>query len=133
MVFFTCFIQGSTIKFFVKLMHIRLRKEEAGKGAQLVSEVQASLMENIMAGLEVIQGCSGHNQHIRRFKQFEQTYIRPYLKSQNQDSRTEALERELDKVILEDHYTNLYGPSIVAEVSTFISYPVFCKKIIDAL
>lgn len=68
MVLFTCFIQGSTIKFLVKIMNITLQKEEKGKGNELVMEIHANLTDNIMAGLEVINGHRGHYLYQSKFK-----------------------------------------------------------------
>ena len=79
MVFFTVFIQGSTIKFFVKLMGISLKTTEEGV-KKMGPQIQETLIDNIMAGMEVLIGRTGHFGAHQRFKQFDDKYIRKYLK-----------------------------------------------------
>ena len=54
MVFFTVFLQGGTIKLFVKLFNIDL--ESKGKDKTICYEIQGELMEDVMDGVETIVG-----------------------------------------------------------------------------
>eukprot|EP00092_Neocalanus_flemingeri_P014998 GFUD01016198.1.p1 GENE.GFUD01016198.1~~GFUD01016198.1.p1 ORF type:complete len:762 (+),score=173.52 GFUD01016198.1:44-2329(+) len=116
MVFFTGFIQGSTIKFFVKLMGISLKEKEEGV-KNMGPQIQESLIDNIMGGMEVLIGRSGHYGAFQMFNHFDNKYIRHYLISKE---KKENLERAFDKIILEEHYTSLYGPRILAKTAVTV-------------
>ena len=116
MVFFTCFVQGTTIKFFVKLMKISLRSEKEVSG-RLVKEIQDDLMDHVMAGIESVTGNLGYNTAVGKIAAADHKYVSPHLKPRDLSNRQEPLERHLQNSILEDHFTSLYGPQIIASVS----------------
>ena len=109
MVFFTCFVQGTTIKSLVRLLNIRLQDD---KDENFTSHIQMSVMDDIMAGIEILAGRSGHYRFGRRFNEFEKKFINRYLLVPN-SSVNDSLEN-----VLEHHYTNLYAPTIIAKVTT---------------
>ena len=109
MVFFTCFVQGTTIKSLVRLLNIRLQGD---KDENFTSHIQMSVMDDIMAGIEILAGRSGHYRFGRRFNEFEKKFINRYLLVPN-SSVNDSLEN-----VLEHHYTNLYAPTIIAKVTT---------------
>jgi len=113
MVFFTVFIQGITIKFMVKLMGISLRETVDGV-KKMGPQIQDTLIDNIMGGMEILIGRSGHFGLFQMFQHIDNQYIRKYLIA---NEKKETLERAFDKVILEEHYTSLYGPSILAKAA----------------
>ena len=115
MVFFTCFVQGTTIKFFVKLMKISLRSEKEVSG-RLVKEIQDDLMDHVMAGIESVTGNLGYNTAVGKIAAADLKYVSPHLKPRDLSNRQEPLERHLQNSILEDHFTSLYGPQIIASV-----------------
>ena len=121
-VFFTCFIQGSTIKFLVKLMGITLRQSEDGV-KQICPQIQETLFDNIMGGMEVLIGRSGHYGLYQKIQHFDNKFIRKFLISKQ---KKEKLERALDKVILEEHYTNLYAPRILAKAELKTPMDISC-------
>jgi len=106
MVFFTCFVQGTTIKSLVRLLNIRLQGD---KDENFTSHIQMSVMDDIMAGIEILAGRSGHYRFGRRFNEFEKKFINRYLLVPN-SSVNDSLEN-----VLEHHYTNLYAPTIIAK------------------
>ena len=110
MVFFTCFVQGSTIKSFVSLLDIKLQDKESN----ISSHIQNSLMDNIMAGIEVLAGRSGHYMFGMRFHKFEKTFINKYLLVPN-STENDSLENFINQ-----HFTNLYAPTIIAKVTPVV-------------
>ena len=111
MVFFTVFIQGTTIKFLVKLMGISLRETEEGP-KKLCPQIQETLIDNIMGGMETVIGRSGHFKMSQVFNYLDNHYFRRFLISSD---KKETLERTFDKIILEEHYTSLYGPRLIVD------------------
>lgn len=111
MVFFTVFIQGSTIKFLVKLMGISLREKEEGP-KKLCPQIQNTLIDNIMGAMETVIGRSGHFKLSQVFNHLDNQYFGKLLIA---SEKKETLEKALDKIILEEHYTSLYGPRIVGQ------------------
>ena len=53
MVFFTVFLQGATIKLFVKLFDIQLQEKEEKR---ICNDVQTKLMSDIMEGVGAVVG-----------------------------------------------------------------------------
>ena len=77
-------------------------------------QIQETLIDNIMAGMEILIGRTGHFGAHQKFKQLDNKYIQKYLISKE---KKESLERAFDKVILEEHYTSLYGPRILSKTT----------------
>ena len=57
-VFFTVFIQGATVKYWMKLLHIKF---ETQKEKSLSTTVHATAIDHILSGIEEITGSIGHH------------------------------------------------------------------------
>ena len=112
MVFFTCFVQGSTIKCFVDLLKIRL---EGDQESNFSSHIQMSVIDDLMAGIETLAGRSGHYTLGRQFNEFEKKFINRFLLVPNCTVNDSLVN------VLDQHYTNLYAPTIIAKVSTALT------------
>ena len=110
MVFFTCFIQGSTIKSFVSLLDIRLEEDQ---DRSLNSHIQMSVIDDLMAGIEALAGRTGHYSFGRKFEEFEKKFINRYLLVPNSTVKDSLVD------VLEQHYTNVYAPTIIAKVGAY--------------
>ena len=64
-----------------------------------------------MGGIEAIVGSHGHYQANVMFNHLDELFIRKWLIT---TEKKEKLELMLEKSVLNDHFTNLYGPRIVA-------------------
>lgn len=109
MVFFTVFVQGSTIKLIVKYLHISLKQE---KDKSIGLELQSELIDDLMVGIQAITGRVGTVWLVEWFKTYEQKYLKRFLVV---DDSTSKLYRKLTKNALHIHYTNLYAPNIIAQ------------------
>ncbi|XP_043201773.1 sodium/hydrogen exchanger 2-like isoform X2 [Amphibalanus amphitrite] len=108
-ILFTVFIQGSTIKLLVSLFNIKLEETE---DPTLAEEIAATTVDHITAGVEEIIGYRGTNFFKERLEHFDEKYLKPLLISDSLDS---SLARLYDKLVLDEHYANLYGPAAAAE------------------
>eukprot|EP00092_Neocalanus_flemingeri_P004500 GFUD01004844.1.p1 GENE.GFUD01004844.1~~GFUD01004844.1.p1 ORF type:complete len:660 (+),score=147.40 GFUD01004844.1:71-1981(+) len=111
MVFFTVFLQGSTIKLFVKLFKIKLQSHDSGP-KKITPHIQTKLIDDIMAGVESVVGKHGSYTFHEVFNQIDNKYVRRFLISKD---KREGLEREYEKVMLDNHFTHLYGANVLAE------------------
>jgi len=111
MVFFTVFIQGSTIKLFVKLFNIRLQSQDSGP-KNITPHIQAKLIDDIMAGIESVVGKHGSYKFHSMFNYIDDRVMRKVLISKE---KREGLEKEFDKVMLDNHFTHLYGANVLIE------------------
>ena len=57
-VFFTVFIQGSTVKYWMKLLHIKFETDES---PSLSTTVHETAIDHILSGIEEITGSIGHH------------------------------------------------------------------------
>ncbi|CAG0888622.1 unnamed protein product [Cyprideis torosa] len=106
-VLFTVFVQGATIKPLLNLFKIR-RQEKLDKS--LLIEIGANTEDNIMAGIEMIVGRKGNFTIRKTLEYYDQQYLKPIFQSK---SAEEKLALVYQKLALNDHYANLYGPSMV--------------------
>merc|ERR1719508_194224 len=111
MVFFTVFLQGSTIKLLVKLFNIKLQSHDSGP-KKITPHIQNKLIDDIMAGVESVVGKHGSYTFHEVFKQIDNKYVRKILISKD---KREGLEREFEKVMLDNHFTHLYGANVLVE------------------
>jgi len=112
MVFFTVFLQGGTIKLFVKLFNIDLQSKEKDK--TICYEIQGELMEDVMDGVENIVGVQKAVNWISTgFSKLDQVLKKLIVHS---DSQVD-LQRKFEKMMLEEHITNLYAPRILAQTT----------------
>ena len=114
MVFFTVFLQGGTIKLFVKLFNIELQSKEKEK--KIANEIQGHLMEDVMEGVENVVGVQmAKNLFSKFFSSLDKTLKSILI----HDGSQQELQRKFEKICLDEHITNLYAPRIIArEVST---------------
>ena len=57
-VFFTVFIQGATVKYWMKLLHIKFDTDES---PSLSTTVHGTAIDHILSGIEEITGSIGHH------------------------------------------------------------------------
>ncbi|GLG96103.1 Sodium/hydrogen exchanger, partial [Gryllus bimaculatus] len=108
-ILFTVFIQGSTIKPLVKLLHIRLSK--AGHKT-LNEELNDHIISNMMAAIEEVTGYRGDFYMQKKFEHMDDIYLkRVFMNTQHENSFT----RLYEKLLLADHYVHLYGPVALVE------------------
>ena len=108
-IYFTIFVQGSTIKFFVQKLKI---KHKAKKERHIASDINDKAIDHLMAGIESIAG--GLHRHIvlENLINFDEEYIKKLLIRDTAEH--ELLEAKLQKMaFLDDHYARLYGPSVL--------------------
>ena len=114
MVLFTVFLQGSTIKKFVKTFRIKLESSEKKK---MVSDlVQKKLIHNMMDGIDSIKGSqwtqiSAVNRSLTAADQMLQKLL-------IMEDSQHMMERTMEKILVEEHISNLYAPTILAHQMT---------------
>ncbi|XP_037077775.1 Na(+)/H(+) exchanger beta-like [Pollicipes pollicipes] len=108
-VLFTVFVQGSTIKVLVNIFRIKLDENEE---KTLAEEIVTSSLDHIAEGIEEIVGFGGLNRLKERLETFDENYLTPWLVH---TAPMSALARLYDKLVLDEHYANLYGPAAVLE------------------
>jgi len=109
MVFFTVFLQGGTIRFLVMRLGIELQDK---KDPKIGLDVQIKVMEDVNDGIESILGRPKTTGFVEKLIGKADVTLKKLLI--HEDSKPQ-LQRKFEKIALEDHYTNLYGPRIVAE------------------
>ncbi|XP_071747760.1 sodium/hydrogen exchanger 1 isoform X2 [Lepeophtheirus salmonis] len=107
---FTIFIQGGTIKALVNLLNIDKRKEDTKR--LLSEEVNTSIMENIMAGIEIISGKHGQQWFWKMIGHYDDVYLMKWFCKRNQQA---GITMVYEKLALSDHLCNLYGPATLLE------------------
>jgi len=112
MVFFTVFLQGSTIKLLVKCLKIRLEGEEE---KLITHDIQENLIDNIMNGMETIVGkktkATGWCEQAVRA-------LDHGLKNLLIVEETKTIFQKYEEIMLDEHFTNLYAPRIIAKQET---------------
>ena len=75
-IFFTVFIQGGTIKFFVSKLRIARKSEEAKSMSKDIGDLT---MDHVISGIESVTGL--HSQHfvIGKITNFDERFIKKYL------------------------------------------------------
>merc|ERR1711971_729021 len=112
MVFFTVFLQGATIKLFVKLFDIQLQEKEEKR---ICNDVQTKLMSDIMEGVGAVVG----RQKVKnRFYEFWRAVDKTAKSVLIREDCKQELQRKYEKIMLDEHITNLYAPRIIAQKTT---------------
>ena len=108
-IFFTVFVQGGTIKFFVSKLQIARKSEEAKSMSKDIGDIT---LDHIMSGIEIVSGI--HSQHfvMDKITSFDERFVKKYLIRDDAESR---LALRLQKITIEDHMARLYGPAVVAK------------------
>jgi len=110
MVFFTVFLQGGTIKLFVKIFNIELQSKEKEK--KIANNIQVKLMEDVMEGVENVVGVQKAKNLVSKvFSSLDKTLKQMLI---HEGSQLE-LQRKFEKICLDEHITNLYAPRIIAK------------------
>ena len=113
MVIFTVFLQGGTIKIFVKLFHIKL--ESSDKKKKVSDLVQKKLIHNMMDGIVSIRGSHWKSNPLNRLlSAADQVLKNCLIKKDSKD----MMERTMEKIMVEEHINNLYAPTILAHKIT---------------
>jgi len=109
MVFFTVFLQGSTIKLLVGCLNIKLGSDDE---PLITHDIQESVIDDIMSGVEVIVGkkTKAKGFFAQIFKNLDDT-----LKSILIVEETKSIMQKYEKIMLDEHFTNLYAPRILAK------------------
>jgi len=115
MVFFTVFVQGSTIKFLVKVLKIKLEQDADSSTCKINEAVQRELCDDIMAGIEVIVGRKGHNRIITWMNRLDNNYIRKWLTTSRSVDELERVVSDTNEELMEKHNIRLFGPRLDAE------------------
>jgi len=112
MVFFTVFLQGGTIKLFVKLFKIELQTKEKPR---ICNDVQTKLMEDVMSGIENVIGRQKAKGFFSTFCRSIDKILKSFLIGKDSQQQ---LQRKFERICLDEHITNLYAPRIIASQDT---------------
>ena len=107
-IYFTIFVQGSTIKFFVRKLKIQ---QKSKKEKHIAYDINDQAMDHLMAGIESIAG--GLHRHImlENLIKLDKQYVKKVLIRATAES--ELLKYKLQKMsILDKNYARIYGPTI---------------------
>lgn len=109
-IFFTVFLQGGTIKMFVKCLEL----QSSNNGIKtLTGQVNNTLIDHVMAGVEQVLGRHG-DFHLKQIADhYEEKYVRHWLQRSTDDLYN--LCKVYEKVAIDDHYAHLYGPATAIE------------------
>ena len=110
MVFFTVFLQGGTIKLFVKLFNIELQSTEKEK--KIANDIQGKLMEDVMEGVENVVGVQRAKNLVSKIFSSIDKFLKGILIHEGSQL---DLQRKFEKICLDEHITNLYAPRIIAK------------------
>jgi hypothetical protein len=106
-VYFTVFIQGSTIKFFVRKLNIE-RKNESPK--QIFDYINERTTDQIMAGIESILGGVHGHVFLESLRKFDDKYTKKILIHKKAEH---DMTLRFQQIALDEHYARLYGPSVL--------------------
>jgi len=109
MVFFTVFIQGSTIKPIVKWLKINLKTTNP---KSMTMTIQEKLLSDVVGGIEAVVGSHGTFWWVHKFQLFEERHLKKFLLSKD---ATDKLARQLTHRMLDKHFTHLYAPTVIAK------------------
>ncbi|CAB4065220.1 SLC9A1 [Lepeophtheirus salmonis] len=110
-IFFTVFVQGSTIKLFVNKLHIQ---KKAKKDRSVGKFVNFKLIDQVMAGVEAITGHVSKYTIMKTLEQFDTNYVKKILINKGS---LDVMERKLQAATMDEHYARLYGPAVLVSES----------------
>lgn len=110
-IFFTVFIQGSTIKPLVKLLRVRMESTEK---LQLYEEITSHVTDHVLAGIEEISGQRGEHYFREKMEQYNSKYLKHVLQ-RNPVSQDEKIMQYFEKLALEQHFEHLAGSKMIIE------------------
>ncbi|XP_069692630.1 Na(+)/H(+) exchanger beta-like isoform X1 [Periplaneta americana] len=108
-ILFTVFIQGSTIKPLVSLLHIARSKTGA---TTLNDEIGNNVICTMMAGIEEISGVRGDFYIRRKLEQLDNSFLKKIFLWEGPEN---DLTRLYQKLCLTEHFAHLYGPVTLVE------------------
>ena len=106
-VYFTVFIQGSTMKFFVRKLNIKTKNDSP---KQIFDYIHDRTTDQIMAGIEAILGGFHGHMCIEKMKMFDDRYTKKLLIHRKAEH---DMTLRFQQIALDEHYARLYGPSIL--------------------
>ena len=109
MVFFTVFLQGGTIKLFVKLFNIELQTTE--KDNKIANDIQDKLMDDVMEG---VQNVVGVQRAMNLFSKLCSSVDKSLKNVLIHEDCKQELQRRFERICLDEHITSLYAPRIIA-------------------
>eukprot|EP00096_Caligus_rogercresseyi_P004829 TRINITY_DN19372_c0_g1_i1.p1 TRINITY_DN19372_c0_g1~~TRINITY_DN19372_c0_g1_i1.p1 ORF type:complete len:500 (+),score=95.61 TRINITY_DN19372_c0_g1_i1:196-1500(+) len=127
-IFFTVFIQGSTIKLFVNKLHIQ---RKAKKDRSVGKFVNNKLIDQVMAGVEAITGHVSKYTILKTLEQFDTNHVKKVLINKG---TLDVMQRKLQSATMDEHYARLYGPTVLvtgSKLSTICKDPTY-KETIEA-
>ena len=107
MVYFTVFVQGSTIKFFVQKLNIRTKTDDTN---QIFDYINERTTDHIMAGVESILGGFHGHMVLETVRKFDDKYVKKVLIHRKAEH---AMTLRFQEIALDEHYARLYGPSVL--------------------
>jgi len=107
LIFFTCFIQGVTIKPFVELLKVKRR---AKRKPTLTEQMNEKLMDHVMAGMEDIAGFTGHHYLRDKFEHLDGKYLKPILLREPPVTKNSAILDTFTKLNLKDAVDRVVAP-----------------------
>ena len=106
-VYFTVFIQGSTIKFFVRKLNIKTKMETPNK---IFHDIHERATDHIMAGIESILGGVRGHMVLETIRKFDNKYVKKILIHRKAEHE---MTMRFQEIALEEHYARLYGPAVL--------------------
>lgn len=106
-IFFTVFIQGSSIKFVVSKLKIQKKTTEA---KLLSHDVNEKMIDFVMAGVASVVGTMSRHTVLEAIVQFDSNYVKRWLIA---DRAVDKLALRMQKISLAEHYARLYGPAVL--------------------
>ncbi|KAL4220576.1 hypothetical protein ACF0H5_020974 [Mactra antiquata] len=110
-IFFTVFVQGSTIKPLVKFLRVRMENEQK---LQLSEEINSHVTDHVMAGIEEISGQRGSHYLREVLEHYNQKYLKMWLQ-RNPITNDETIMQYFEKLALEQHFEHLAGSKMIME------------------
>ena len=104
----TVFLQGGTIKWIVNKLEI---EKEEDTGSCLMVETNNKLFDHIMLGVETISGKCGQYYYQDVLTRLDEKYLQKIFCSEDAEHDMVSLLSSVGS--LNDHFLNLYGPSLV--------------------
>lgn len=106
-IFFTVFIQGSTIKPLVRLLQVKLATKT--KETSMYVELTDHVTDHLMAGMEDLIGKEGKNSMREWFYHMDEKYIRRFLlRDHNLNEEQYEILQCYEKLMMKEHYKNLH-------------------------
>ena len=107
-IFMTVFVQGGSIKFFIRKMHIAMHHKEASMAA----EINGKLFEHIMTGIEDITGQISGQALVEKVRYLDEKFLKKLLLSKQALSKFEL---RIRRITLDQHFARLYGPTVLIQ------------------